>query len=137
MARLYAGGFSISSTFPLPLGRACFGHCVGPFAIARGSVYVPTEMKSSITNSRSADAPGKQAGGGEDRAGNRFDPYPWLLAVVVLVSRVLITGPIYFIDGPETSTRRSREPTLFNRQATGFLIAPSLSFPTLNGASFF
>lgn len=30
-----------------------------------------------------------------------FEAYPWVLAIAVLASRVLITGPLYFIDGPE------------------------------------
>jgi len=34
-------------------------------------------------------------------AGKRFDTFPWLLAVVVLASRVLTAGPLYFIDGPD------------------------------------
>ena len=29
-----------------------------------------------------------------------LDVYPWLLALVVLVSRVLEEGPVYFVDGP-------------------------------------
>ena len=37
----------------------------------------------------------------EDKTKNRFEVYPWVLALVVLVSRVLTTGPLYFIDGPE------------------------------------
>lgn len=31
----------------------------------------------------------------------QFEVYPWLLAIVVLISRVLTTGPLYFADGPE------------------------------------
>jgi len=37
----------------------------------------------------------------DEKKGDQFELYPWLLAVAVLVSRVLITGPLYFIDGPE------------------------------------
>jgi 4-amino-4-deoxy-L-arabinose transferase-like glycosyltransferase len=37
----------------------------------------------------------------DELTGNQFDAFPWLLAIVVLVSRVLTTGPLYFIDGPE------------------------------------
>ena len=37
----------------------------------------------------------------EEKTKNQFEAYPWLLAMVVLVSRVLTTGPLYFIDGPE------------------------------------
>ena len=32
---------------------------------------------------------------------NRFESFPWVMALVVLASRVLTTGPLYFIDGPE------------------------------------
>lgn len=35
-----------------------------------------------------------------ENTGRKFDYYPWLVALVVLVSRILTTGPVYFDDGP-------------------------------------
>jgi hypothetical protein len=38
--------------------------------------------------------------GPDERRRAHFEVYPWLLAAVVLASRALTAGPIYFVDGP-------------------------------------
>jgi 4-amino-4-deoxy-L-arabinose transferase-like glycosyltransferase len=38
--------------------------------------------------------------GSDERQRGHFEVYPWLLAAVVLASRALTAGPIYFADGP-------------------------------------
>ena len=40
--------------------------------------------------------PGSKKEGGQ----NGFDVYPWVLAVLVAVSRIATSGPVYFVDGP-------------------------------------
>ena len=75
----------------------------------------------------------------EEKAGGRFEPYPWLLAAAVLVSRVIVTGPLYFIDGPEhvdaalTKTYIVQPPGywLFNR-AIAFFPNPEKGIVFLN-----
>lgn len=38
--------------------------------------------------------------GSDERRRAHCEAYPWLLAAVVLASRVLTSGPLYFVDGP-------------------------------------
>jgi hypothetical protein len=38
--------------------------------------------------------------GSDERRRVHFEVYPWLVAALVLASRILTAGPIYFVDGP-------------------------------------
>jgi len=70
----------------------------------------------------------------------RGDLFPWLIALIVIVSRVLTTGPVYFVDGPEhvdaALTRNFLMPAppgywLFNRVA-GFFSNPEFGISLMN-----
>jgi hypothetical protein len=77
-----------------------------------------------------------------EKTERKFEYYPWLIALVVLVSRILASGGVYFADGPAhvlaAQTHRFVMPAppgywLFNR-AAGFFANPERAISFMNWA---